>query len=627
MALAENLNRAIIKGDLALVQKLVREGAAMDFLLGMRGTALCAALSANQSDIAQFLIQAGCGVNVEDYDKEPPIFLAISKKCFDVVHRLTLHPKCNLNKYDPLTNVSPLALAVKNNHKDVVKWFIEAGADLNVTDHIDNTALHIAIQDQNYDMMDMLVKGGCDLSKNDSTGRYPIHIVSGKGDVRGLKILLQKWISATDVLPEEFALYPFISTRDKECARQLLNKTTKAGQSTSTPLHFAILNGHSVMSKYLLRYGASPDETEESIVESPLLAAISAASSHRGQIDATTVSWLLNAGANPNACGKLSSTTMFTYIESPIMLACRLNNVEILEILLHHGANLVTKNPDIGQINKKSLLSIAFSHSAIEMARCLLYKYNVLDNDTQDSWSEQEESLLMSLSDLYHPEVKEFTQTVIVHENPTEDVLQKCLSNAIMMNNTNYALALLQHGMDVNRMNSDGLCAIHNCIKGSSTNKDFLLKLLQAGSDINLRTSDGLTPLEMCLEYYDEDHIDMAYFLIEAGCVIPNIFGVSMDTDRDDRQSVDLDNSDDSDNDLSDDSDGPAAFSEDRHLQKIVTTLQRLPQSLLQRCLHILRMHFAHNKIPFDSIKLLPLPRKLLELLMFERFQQSFRKT
>lgn len=282
MALAENLNRAIVKGDLNLVQKLVAEGAAMDFMLGMRGTALCAALSANQTDIAHFLIEAGCGVNVEDYDKEPPIFLAISKKCFDVVHRLTLHPKCNLNKYDPLTNVSPLALAVKNNHQDVVKWFIEAGADLNVTDHTDSTALHIAIQDRNYDMMDMLVKGGCDLSKNDSTGRYPIHIIASKGDERGLKILLQKWIDVSDKLPTEFSMYSFLSTIDQVNVRQLLNKTTKAGLSTSTPLHFAISNGHSLMSQFLLRYGSSPNGPEDRLAESPLLSAISAASCQTG---------------------------------------------------------------------------------------------------------------------------------------------------------------------------------------------------------------------------------------------------------------------------------------------------------------------------------------------------------
>lgn len=625
MALAENLNRAIVKGDLHLVQNLVAEGAAMDFLLGMRGTALCAALSANQTDIAQFLIEAGCGVNVEDYDKEPPIFLAISKKCFDVVHRLTRHPKCNLNKYDPLTNVSPLALAVKNNHQDVVRWFIEAGADLNVTDHTDSTALHIAIQDRNYDMMNMLVKGGCDLSKNDSTGRYPIHIIASKGDERGLKILLQKWIDVSDKLPTEFSMYSFLSTIDQVNVRQLLNKTTKAGLSTSTPLHFAISNGYSLMSRFLLRYGSSPNGPEDRLAESPLLSAISAASCHIGQIDASLVSWLLKAGANPNACGKLTSATLFTYVESPIMLACRLNNVEVLEILIKHGADLDMKRADIGRVNRKSLLTIAFSHSAIEIARCLLYRYKMLDNEVDDTESGSEESLLMSLSDLYHPEVEEFAKTVLSYEKSTRDTLQECLSNSIMKNNIHFALALLRHGdVDVNHLNSDGLGAIHNCIRGLSANKDFLLKLLQSGSDINMPSAEGLTPLEMCLEYFDEDHLDLAYFLIEAGCVLPNKFQTSVEMESDDRLS-DSDVSDDSNDDFYDDTDCPAAFTEDRKLQKIVTSLQRYPQSLLQRCLHVLRMHFAHNRLPFESINLLPLPRKLLEMLMFKRFQHNFK--
>lgn len=620
MALAENLNRAIVNGDLASVKKLVKEGAAMDFLLGMRGTALCASLSANQNDIAHFLIEAGCGVNVEDYDKEPPVFLAISKKCFDVVHTLTKHPKCNLNKSDPLTNVSPLALAVKNNHQNVVQWFIEAGADLNVTDHAENTALHIAIHDQNYEVMKMLVKGGCDLLKNDSNGKYPIHIIANKGDLKALKILLHNWVDEADMLSTEFSMYPFPTSSDKEHAREVLNKTTKAGQSTSTPLHLAITNGHSLMSRQLLRYGARANETDDNLAESPLLAAIAAVSRQVGQTDTTSVSWLLQAGADPNACGKLTSfTSFYTYIESPIMLACRLNSVEILEILLAHGANMDIGNDEIGHVSKRSLLSIAFSHSAIEIARFLIHSCEVLDAQDPVIYSDSEQNLLISLSDMYHPEVKEFAKIIISKDSPGESILLESLSDAIMNNNIHLALALLQHGVDANKLNLHGYCAIHLCVKFA--NKDFLLKLLLNGSDINVLNSDGMSPLEMCLEYFDEDHIDMAYFLIEAGCVIPNKFRGFPDIDD---SATESDNSEDSDS-FFDDVDYPPAFTEDKHLRKIVTLLQKQPQSLLQRCLHVLRAHFAHNRLPFDSMKHLPLPGKLLDMLMLKTFQNCFR--
>jgi ankyrin repeat protein len=621
MALAENLNRAIVNGDLASVKKLVKEGAAMDFLLGMRGTALCAALSANQSDIARFLIEAGCGVNVEDYDKEPPIFLAISKKCFDVVHTLTKHPKCNLNKSDPLTNVSPLALAVKNNHQNVIQWFIEAGADLNVTDHADNTALHIALRDQNYQVMKMLVKGGCDLLKSDLHGKYPIHIIADEGDLKALKILLQNWVDDNDVVSTEFSLYPFSTPSDRDNVREVLNKTTRAGQSTSTPLHMAISNGHTLMSKYLLRYGATAKETDDNPAKSPLLTAISVYSSQIGQTDVTFISWLLQAGADPNACGKLSCASLYTYIESPVMLACRLNCVEVLEILLAHGAKLDIKNDDVGHISKRSLLSIAFSHSAIEIAQFLIHRCGVLDGQDLVTSSGSEQNLLISLSDVYHPEVEEFAKAIISKDNPGESVLLEALSDAVMKNNIHLALALLQHGVDVNQLNSDGYCAIHLCIKFA--NKDFLLKLLLSGSDINVLNSEGMSPLEMCLEYFDEDHIDMAYFLIEAGCVIPNKFQGFSEIDVDD-STTDSDSSNSSDS-FVDDVDYPPAFTEDKHLQKIVTLLQKHPQSLLQRCLHVLRTHFAHNGLPFDSMKHLPLPTKLLDMLLLKTFQKSFR--
>lgn len=35
---------------------------------------------------------------------------------------------------------------------------------------------------------------------------------------------------------------------------------------------------------------------------------------------------------------------------------------------------------------------------------------------------------------------------------------------------------------------------------------------------------EGLIFLEMCLEYFDEDYLDLVYFLIEVGCVLLNKF-------------------------------------------------------------------------------------------------------
>lgn len=343
-------------------------------------------------------------------------------------------------------------------------------------------------------------------------------------------------------------------------------------------------------------------------------------SSHVGQIDGTTVSWLLQAGANPNACGKLtSSASVYSYIETPVMLACRLNNVEALDILLSHGAKMDIRNDEIGHVSRKSLLSISFSHNAIETARFLINGCCVLDAKDNVSNSEPDENLLMALGDMYHPEVEEFAKAVITNDNPGESDLQESLINSIMKNNIHLAVALLQHGVDANNVNSDGYCAIHHCVKFA--NKDFLLKLLQNGSDINITTADGLSPLEMCLEYFDEDHLDMTYFLIEAGCVIPNKFQLYPEDESDDSESE----SDEECDTFFDDADYPAAFMEDKHLRTIVTSLQNHPQPLLQRCLHVLRMHFAHSHLPFISMRRLPLPRKLLDMLMFETFQKSFR--
>jgi hypothetical protein len=58
----ELLHKAIENGDEARVRELIQLGAAMDKLMGFRGTALCAAISDHQTSIAFYLIDAGCDV-------------------------------------------------------------------------------------------------------------------------------------------------------------------------------------------------------------------------------------------------------------------------------------------------------------------------------------------------------------------------------------------------------------------------------------------------------------------------------------------------------------------------------------------------------------------------------------
>ena len=54
MNLNEELFRGIKDGDKHRVKELIKSGADVDFLQGMQGTPLCAAISANQLDIARF---------------------------------------------------------------------------------------------------------------------------------------------------------------------------------------------------------------------------------------------------------------------------------------------------------------------------------------------------------------------------------------------------------------------------------------------------------------------------------------------------------------------------------------------------------------------------------------------
>ena len=198
MSKANLLNKAIIEGDIESIKILISEKADINFLLGMRGTALCAALSANQTAIAHLLIDSGRGVNVDDFDEEPLVFLALRKENFGIVKRLIAHPDCKIDHKDQLTDMPPLCFAAMKGYVDVVTWMLEANCNVNVRDKEDNTALHLSVKTNQHQITTLLINKGLEGIYN-GAGLIPLHIACGLGreSLESVLFHLSKWLDCS----------------------------------------------------------------------------------------------------------------------------------------------------------------------------------------------------------------------------------------------------------------------------------------------------------------------------------------------------------------------------------------------------------------------------------------------
>ena len=70
----------------------------------------------------------------------------------------------------------PFSVAVDESKVEVLAVLIEAGADVNQSDHEGRTPLHrVASNDYGYGLADRLLAAGCDGNAQDKEGETPLH--------------------------------------------------------------------------------------------------------------------------------------------------------------------------------------------------------------------------------------------------------------------------------------------------------------------------------------------------------------------------------------------------------------------------------------------------------------------
>ena len=337
---------------------------------------------------AEMLLSAGANINALDRDGVSPLFLACDRgKTKFVMVLLSRGANRNIATVFPYS-CYPLHAACRGLHYDVVKLLLELHADVSVRNQFGENALHCAVyivnpsrsstdNDKRIDLVQLLHDAGADVNAATETGVTPLYFACRMGQESTVMKML-------------------------ECGAKVDGISCK-----KLPLIAACRNEHVSVVQLLLTNGANPNLLEE------------------GYQDQDRDMWydrsLLPYGDNPT--------------KSALVEACLVQNVELVDMLLEHGAdpNLASMCTDPDDSEHKYPLFVAVDKNNSHIVISLLNAgadVNVVDDYGESIVSFATENVIYS-----------------AHGQSMEE----------MRNKLSTVRLLLEHGANVNMQIPDGL--------------------------------------------------------------------------------------------------------------------------------------------------------------------------
>ena len=395
-------------------------------------------------------------------------------------------------RYNSYRSIMPvLCTAVENSSETMVKILLKHGADVNASDDMRNTALHLATSNA---VIEMLLNAGANVSAMNDSGETALSIVCKKqqADTNIVEMLLKFGADPNT----SFALYAACKNNDLETVRLLLafgadanlikesdtNRKNMWLVSTDSPviepspLCIACKNGNIAMVSRLLQNGAAVTSAD-SDGNTPLHFAVERLGQRANSEEYDPIVTLLlqhNATVNVVSHG-----------ETPLYVACMKGLAGVVKQLLDCRANVgltTTKS------NKYPLL-IACEKNFRDIALMLL---------------------------------KRGADANVSKDRQTPLKLASANGDAVLVNE------LLYYGADTNQLQHISDTALHAAVVGrKGVGNEALVKiaqrLLKSGAKANVLNHRGETPLYLaCKPTGYEVNIDIVQALLEHGSD-PNI--------------------------------------------------------------------------------------------------------
>ena len=266
------LHTAAGKGHHHIVDALIK---APNINLNVRNahgyTPLYVAVDRGREQSARLLINAGADINISDNNQWTALHWAAYYGYIKIVDALIHVPNVNLNSRNE-QGYTPLHVAVMSGMKESVRLLIEVGADINITNNNQWTALHRAAYYGYNNIVDMLIHTPhVNVNLRNEYGQTPLYVAVDRGREQSARLLID---AGADIKisnhKQRTALHLAASNGHSSIVGELikvphlnLNVRNENGQ---TPLHVAVINGMVASARLLIDAGADiniPDKYQQ----------------------------------------------------------------------------------------------------------------------------------------------------------------------------------------------------------------------------------------------------------------------------------------------------------------------------------------------------------------------------
>lgn len=173
------LHVAAAEGHVLTAHILIQAGAELDVNDDEQNTPLMLACIKGKPDMVKYLLQAGADFTLRGDDGMTCLHFATQNGHLECVH-MVLNQKNLPRKFINVQDEggwTPLVWACENKHEDVINYLLEHGANPLITDAEGNIALHWAALSGSRSTCEVLLNAGCDINATNSIGETPMHIV------------------------------------------------------------------------------------------------------------------------------------------------------------------------------------------------------------------------------------------------------------------------------------------------------------------------------------------------------------------------------------------------------------------------------------------------------------------